>query len=48
MNLLLSAPPTIYFTKRLTNEGIHKRAINFVEKFAKVHDMLKAFLKLKY
>lgn len=41
-DFLLYAPRAAYFTKRLTNEGIYKRIINFVEKFVSVYDMFKA------
>jgi hypothetical protein len=44
---LLSAPPAAYFTKRLTNEGIHKHADDFVEKFPDLPHMFKSFLRSK-
>lgn len=47
-DFLFSAPPVGNFTKRLTNEGIHKYALDFVDKFPDFQNMLKSFMKAKY
>jgi hypothetical protein len=46
-NVLLSQIPATYFAKHLTNEGKHKRACEFQEKFPEVLHFLRNFLRLK-
>jgi hypothetical protein len=46
-NVLLFQIPATYFAKRLTNEGKHKHACEFQDKFLEVLHFLRIFLRLK-